>query len=297
MEDSQKIGNTCQGKNVLIVGSSFIGMEVASCIVEKANRVTVIGMEKVPFERVLGREIGVLMQRFHESKNVSFIMEAIVKEFVIKNGEATSVILRNDQQLPCDVIILGAGVSPATAYIKKSELVKKERDGSIVVDESMWTGADGLWAVGDLARYPFRLLNDELVRIEHWGMAQTQAMIAAKNMAARSHQHSIRSKIPYFWTVQFSKNIRYCGHALRYDEVILDKFNPDVTNKEFGFIGYYILQGKLVAACSMNRDPLVAQIAEILNEGVNITGDELNESIKRHGMADELIKQKLEIRN
>jgi len=180
------------------------------------------------------------------------------------------------------LFFLGAGVTPATAYIKKSDLVKKERDNSIVVDEFLWTGADGLWAVGDLARYPFRLLNDELVRIEHWGMAQTQAMIAAKNMAARSHKFSIRSKIPYFWTVQFNKNVRYCGHALRYDEVILDKVNPDVSHKEFGFIGYYVLQGRLVAACSMNRDPLVAQIAELMNDGIPITEAEIKESRKKN---------------
>jgi len=139
-------------------------------------------------------------------------------------------------------------------------------------------GADGLWAAGDVARYPLALLDGTLVRIEHWGMAQTQAAIAAKNMI-HGRKYQISTKIPYFWTVQYGKNIRYCGHALRYNELIFDQFNDDVTKKEFGFVAYYTLDDKVVAACSLNRDPIIAQVAEIMNAGKIISGSELKQAI------------------
>jgi len=122
-------------------------------------------------------------------------MDAIVKEFVQANGECYKVILRDGSELNCDVIVLGAGVIPATSYIKDDGLVKIFGDKSVIVDKYLQTGAEGLWAVGDLARYPLSLLDGRLVRIEHWGMAQTQAAVAAKNMV-HGPTHTVDQKIP-----------------------------------------------------------------------------------------------------
>jgi NADPH-dependent 2,4-dienoyl-CoA reductase/sulfur reductase-like enzyme len=277
-EEARKIYMESEGKNVLVVGSSFIGMEVASCIIERCKSIIVIGMEKVPFERVLGLEIGSLMQKFHESKGVKFIMNATTKEFLKKNDEVVCVQLIDGTEINCDMIVLGAGVLPTTNFIKQSPLLKFGGEKSIIVDEFLYTGADGLWAAGDVARYPLALLDGTLVRIEHWGMAQTQAAIAAKNMI-HGRKYQISTKIPYFWTVQYGKNIRYCGHALRYNDLIFDQFNDDVTKKEFGFVAYYILDDKVVGACSLNRDPIIAQVAEIMNAGKIISGSELKQAI------------------
>jgi len=292
VEEASRIYQECEGKNLLVVGSSFIGMEVASCLIERCKSITVLGMEKVPFERVFGKEIGGMMRAFHESKGVKLIMEVTVKEFLVRDNIAVSVLLTNDTEIPCDMIVLGAGVIPATSYIMPSPFIKIERDRSIVCNEFL-QAAEGLYAVGDLARYPLALLNGTLVRIEHWGMAQTHAAIAAKNMA-KGPKTSVSTKIPFFWTVQYGKNVKYCGHALSWNEIVFDQINEDVKSKEFGFLAYYVLDNKVVASCSLNRDPLITQIAELMNAGKNIYGTDLKEAIDRDKSSYQFIKNLLQ---
>jgi len=266
-------------------------MEVASCLITRCKSITVIGMETVPFERVLGKDIGALMQAYHESKGVRFVMEATVKEFVKRGNIAVSVILNNLTEIPCDMIVLGAGVIPATSYIMPSPQIKLGQDKSIIVNEFLQAG-EGLWAVGDLARYPLALLNGTLVRIEHWGMAQTQAAIAAKNMV-KGPTTTISTKVPFFWTVQHSKNVKYCGHALKWNEIVFDQIKDDVRGKEFGFLAYYVLEGKVVAACSLNRDPLITQIAELMNAGKIISEIDLKQAIFRDNNTTQFIQNLL----
>uniref|UniRef100_A0A6B2L1K3 Rieske domain-containing protein n=1 Tax=Arcella intermedia TaxID=1963864 RepID=A0A6B2L1K3_9EUKA len=290
-EDGHRIWNESKGKNVLIVGSSFIGMEVASCIVDHC-KVTVIGMEPVPFERVLGKDVGALMQKYHEAKGVKFILNAICKEFVRKGDTVVSVILKDGTQIDdVDMIVLGAGVVPATGFLKHPS-VQLGRDKSVLVDKYLSTGLEGVWAAGDLARYPFSMLEDELVRIEHYGMAQTQGAIAAKNMLAGGPKYPCNN-VPFFWTSQYGKSVRYCGHALSYNEVILDNLDSDVSSKNFGYVAYYVHKEKVLAVCSMNRDPIVAQVAELMNADIPIYADELKKYISADGTADQLIKKKL----
>jgi len=290
-EDANRIWEACEGKNVLVVGSSFIGMEVASCIVGRC-KVTVIGMESVPFERVLGKDIGYIMQKFHEANGINFIMDANCKQFKTTAGQVTSVILKNDKEIPnVDMVILGAGVYPATSYIKTSNKISLDRDKSVIVDKYLFTGAPGLWAAGDLARFPFPLFATHPVRIEHYGMAQIQGAIAAKNMIAGPTVAC--DNVPFFWTVQYGKSVRYCGHALNYQEIVLDKYDPDVKSSSFGFIAYYIDNGNALAICSLNRDPVVAEFAELMRSGVLLHVDELKKSIEVDGSTDRFLKSKL----
>jgi len=181
--------------------------------------------------------------------------------------------------------------------------IKIDKDKSIIVDQ--YLRADGnsgsLYAAGDLARFPFPMLNGELVRIEHWGMAQIHGAIAAKNMTAKTPNYAV-TNIPYFWTAQYGKSLRYCGHALRYDSVILDMQASSASTsssastqdyKNVKFVAYYIHKEKVLACCSLNRDPVVSQIVELFNAGVSITAQEIQDAIRNEGSADSLIKNKL----
>jgi len=172
------------------------------------------------------------------------------------------------------------------------------------------TGDSSLYAAGDIARYPFHLLDGELVRIEHWGMAQIQGAIAAKNMLARVPNYAM-TNIPYFWTAQYGKSLKYCGHALRYDKVIMDYSpspltSPSTTSstsdsapstpqdyKSIKFVGYYIYNEKVLACCTFNRDPVAAQVVELLNSGTTITASQLQQAIANQGTADAFIKSKI----
>jgi len=275
---------------VLIIGSSFIGMETASCIINRAKSVTVIGMEKVPFERVLGLDVGIFLQKFHEINKVKFIMEAVVQEFVKVDDVVVKVILRDNKgELPCDVLVLGAGVLPATTFITIDKLKNKEKDGSILVDEYLYTGKDGLYCGGDIARYPWKYLPGMPIRIEHWGMAQIHGQVVAKNMVRGNVVKC--ENIPFFWTQQYSKSIKYSGHALKYDRVIVDLGGEDIQFENPKFAAFYIFNGKAIAICTMNRDPQCAQFAEILSAGIQISQEQIDESLQRTKSTIELLKE------
>jgi len=252
-QDAININNNVEGKRVVVVGSSFIGMEVASCIAKKAKSIVVIGMEAVPFERVLGEQMGIHMQKLHEKNGICFRMKRVVKEFRGVDGKVTGVLMDNGEVLDADVCIVGAGIIPATKFLKN---VKIERDGSVVVDEFL-KAADGLYAGGDIARFPYWLLHNEHIRVEHWGMAHYHGKLAALNMLDKNQ--SCKS-VPFFWTTQYGKSIRYCGHALQYDNIVVEGSMDDLK-----FLAFYVKNDVVLAAVSMNFDPAVSAIAELMN--------------------------------
>jgi len=251
-EDSLKINETYEGKKIVIVGSSFIGMEVASCLAKKAKSVIVVGMEEVPFERVLGRDIGGVLQKLHEKNGVVFRMKRVVKELRGVDGLVTGVLLDSGENLDCDICVIGAGVIPTTKFVKG---VTIERDQSIVCDVYL-QAADGLYAGGDIARYPYHLLNNETVRIEHWGMAQNQGKVAALNMLGKKVP---LHNVPYFWTTQYGKTVRYAGHGLH-----MDDFWVDGKLEDLNFLALYSFKGQVVAAAGIGKDTAVAAIAQLL---------------------------------
>jgi apoptosis-inducing factor 3 len=192
-------------------------------------------------------------------------MRRVVKEFRQVDGMAVSVLLDNGEVLDSDLIVVGAGIIPNTKFIKGGVTI--ERDQSVVCDENL-KAADGLWAAGDICRFPWSFLGNEKIRIEHWGMAQYQGKVAAQNMV-RTEPVSCNS-IPFFWTVAYGKSIRYCGHALSFDEIIFDGKVEDLS-----FVGYYIKHNRVLAVVSIGRDPVVAAAAELMHTGKMPSGDVL----------------------
>ncbi len=152
-----------------------------------------------------------------------------------------------------DIVIIGAGVIPATEFLQD---VPKGRDGSIAVDQFMKVAErEGLYAAGDLARYPY-FLTGEQIRVEHYGMAMYQGAVAAKHFAGHPQPHT---SVPFFWTVLYGKSLRYAGHATSYDDVIVD---GDLGT--LAFTAYYVRGESVVAVATMNRDPVAAAAAELL---------------------------------
>ena len=189
--------------DVVIIGSSFIGMEAASVLSKLAN-VTVVGMEKYPFERVLGTEVGKAMYDLNTLNGISLEMEQFVdkyEESTSTSGKVGAVLLKGGKRLKADFVILGAGVVPKTDYLKSSG-IKLDKDGGITVHPSMAIpGTNGIYAIGDIARYPYHLTK-ESVRIEHWDVAQNQGRVAAQSIVSSLDGVSPKPEfksIPYFW--------------------------------------------------------------------------------------------------
>jgi len=292
IDEAHHIFSVVEGKSVVIIGSSFIGMEVAASIIKKTKSVTVVGMESCPFERVLGIEVGKVLQQFHESQGIKFVLNMTAKEFKQLPDGTYTIILKDDSQLSADIILLGAGALPATSYIKDNPFIKREKDRSIIVDKFLHTGAEGLFAAGDLARFPLSLLDEELVRIEHWGIAQTQGAVAAKNMIVDKPNHPF-TNVPVFWTTQYGKSFRYAGHGLQYEKVILDTAGEKLDPTNPKFVAYYSHNNKIVAVCTVQRDPVAAQVAEIFYAKIPLTGTELEAAIASSGNTNALLIEKL----
>mmetsp|Transcript_51223 Transcript_51223/g.109696 ORF Transcript_51223/g.109696 Transcript_51223/m.109696 type:complete len:274 (-) Transcript_51223:74-895(-) len=245
-------------KKVVIVGASFIGMEVASSLARKGLDVTVIAMEDVPFERVLGKQIGGSFLPLVEKKRVKFIGGAKVAQIkgsaATKNepARATGVELGDGSVVNADFVVLGTGVMPETAMV---EGVDKLRDRSIPVSASLsCPQAPGLWAVGDIASVEH---GEGHRRIEHWCVAMNMGRHAARNIA-RNSKEPFRD-VPFFWTAIFGKQLRYVGHAMEYDDTIIEGDLGKMV-----FVAAYCKGDEVKAIVTMGRDPVAAAAAELM---------------------------------
>ena len=245
---------TLPGANVVIVGSSFIGLEAASALRARGVNVTVVAPEPVPFERQFGPEIGAMFHRLHEAHGVHFRLRAKVAEFT---GAATAngVLLEDGERLAADLVVLGVGVAPATSFV---EGVQKSDDGGIVVDQSFRATA-GLYAVGDCARFPF---NGDHIRIEHWRVAQQQARIAAANIARRNEQFDA---VPFFWTYHFGKRFEYIGHLRGWDRLHID---GDLGHQRF--VALQINENDVVGVIACQRERTTAILIERMRQPLTV---------------------------
>lgn len=270
--DARHSNETQTKKNIVIIGSSFIGMEAAFANAENHN-VVVIGQEDHPLQTVLGSEIGKQLQSSAESKGVKFHMGAAVEKALPSKADpkdAGVVVLKDGTELPCDLVILGVGVKPATKFLEGQ--IELEKDGGIAVDEYLKVrGQDDVYAIGDIAHFPYTGPGAEgtSIRIEHWDVAQNHGRALAKNLAGKTAPFS---NIPYFWSAQGAQ-LRYCGNnspTVGWDDLVIQ---GDL--KETKFAGFYTKGQDVVAVVSMGYDPAVSKSSELMRRGLMPSKKEL----------------------
>nr|XP_006821120.1 PREDICTED: apoptosis-inducing factor 3-like [Saccoglossus kowalevskii] len=258
-DDANFIADHAKGKKVVIVGTSFIGMEVAASLTDKTSYISAVGLENVPFELAIGEQM-------LEEKNVTFYMNNSVKEFHGENGQLKSVELKSGENLPADLCVVGAGVIPSTDFIKDSGLTMNTRN-QLVVNKYMRTNKPNVYAAGDIVEFPLTMANDEKVNIQHWQIAHMHGRTAALNML----DHDIEThSVPYFWTMMLGKSLRFTGYNVGHDDVIIDG-----STEELKFVAYYTKGENVVAVASIGADPTVSQAAELFSAGKEITKTEL----------------------
>jgi apoptosis-inducing factor 3 len=261
-DDCDKIIEAAQNSSKgVIIGASFIGMESAFSLSERKIKITVIGIESVPFENVFGKEIGNLFKKHHEEHGVEFRLQAKIKKFE-GDGKVNAVVLENDEKIEADFVVVGIGVSPATGFLKGINL---QQDGSIKVDERFYADKD-IFVAGDVALFPDPV-SGEHIRIEHWRTAEQQGRIAGANMTGKKIPFA---SAPFFWTVQAGLTLNYVGHAKSWDDIII---KGDVTKEDF--TAYYIKDKNLVAAAGVNRDKELDIIEELFRLKKIPTEDEV----------------------
>ncbi|HLY26206.1 MAG TPA: FAD-dependent oxidoreductase [Aggregatilineales bacterium] len=255
-----------KGKRVVVVGASFIGMEVAASLAEGQNaNVTVVGIEKVPFDRILGEQIGLMFQHLHEVHGVQFRLNSEVKQFTGKDGQVSGVELHNGETLPADVVVVGIGVRPSTDALADSGLKLDPKDLSVRVNSALQSSDADVYAAGDIARWDDG--SSTGVRIEHWRVAEQHGIIAAHNMLGQ--QDDVARHVPFFWTAQWGRELRYVGHAEQWDSIIYRGDLPDspLEKENFQFVACYVQSGKLKAAAGCNADSDMDALEFILRDG------------------------------
>lgn len=267
-----------KGKKIVVIGSSFIGMEVANCL-SKENTVTVVGMEKAPLERVMGEQVGNIFRKLLEKNGVKFHMEAGVEKATPSSNNPKNVggvHLKDGTTLEADFVILGVGVAPSTEFLKNSQgCVELEKDGSLRTNEKFEvTGLKDVYAIGDIATYPYHGPGGKgaPTRIEHWNVAQNAGRSVGLSIAHPSSKP--KAFIPIFWSA-LGQQLRYCGNTMNgWDDLVL-KGEPDNAK----FAAFYANGDEVVAVATMQMDPVNTKCAELMRRGMMPSKSEVERGI------------------
>jgi apoptosis-inducing factor 3 len=223
--------------SALVIGSSFIGLEVAASLRSRGLEVHVVAPEEVPMQRVLGPELGRFVHGLHASHGVKFHLGTTVGRL-----EGRRAMLVDGTTIEVDLVIAGVGVRPAIALAERAGLAI---DRGVRVDEYLQTTAPGIFAAGDIARWPDPH-SGERIRVEHWALAQRQGQVAALNMLGHRQRFDA---VPFFWSLHYDVAIQYVGHAEHWDAVEIDG-SPEARNCS----ARYLAGGRTLAAVTIGRD-------------------------------------------
>lgn len=231
------IGTAEKAGSAVVIGASFIGMEAAAALRNRKLEVTVVAPDAVPFERTLGRALGAELRRKHEEKGVRFELGHTVAEILDDR-----VRLDDGREIDAALVLVGVGVRPLVRLAEEAGL---RVENGVLVDEYLESSAPGIYAAGDIARWPDPA-SGERARVEHWVVAQRQGQTAARNILGRRERFDA---VPFFWTRQYDVGIAYAGHAARWDRVAID---GEVERGDCAL--RYLERGQTLAIATLGRD-------------------------------------------
>jgi NADPH-dependent 2,4-dienoyl-CoA reductase/sulfur reductase-like enzyme len=247
---------------VVVVGAGFIGSEVAATARGLGCPVTVVEALPVPLERALGPEIGAACAALHRAHGVDLRLGVGVDGFEGRD-RVEGVRLTDGSVVAADVVVVGVGVTPATGWLEGSGL--ELRDG-VVCDASLAAGPPGIYAAGDVCRWPNRLFGEEM-RVEHWTNAAEQGAHAARTIlgVAAGEAPSPYAPVPFFWSDQYGLKLQFLGRAGPDDDVRI----VHGSKEEHGFVALYGRAGRLRGVFGMARPKLVMGYQRLLAQGVS----------------------------
>jgi 3-phenylpropionate/trans-cinnamate dioxygenase ferredoxin reductase subunit len=243
------IGAAGLARRAVVVGASFIGLEVAAALRARKLEVHVVAPESTPMERVLGADLGAFVRELHEKNGVRFHLGSTVQKI-----DRDHVTLSDGARVPAELVVVGIGVRPSTELAAAAGVAC---DRGVLVDEMLRTSAPGVWAAGDLARWPDPS-SGENVRIEHWVLAQRLGQTAARNILGSEERFRA---VPFFWSRHYDVSVQYVGSAAGFESA------ESVGDPRHGRGAVLFKKGGLTRAVASVGDAHASLEAELALEG------------------------------
>ena len=259
-------------------------MELASSAQKHVNSVTIISSTSVPFENIFGKEVGAGIMHWYETKGVKFELKTKVKQWIYDDdGLVKAVTLDSDKTLTADEYICGIGTVNTTDWLKPSGLKLAARSFAIEVDEHCRTNLPDVYAAGDCTEFPLKIFNTRS-SVLHWQMGHHLGKVAGQNIAGKQ-PCTIGNIIPFFWTANFNKSLRFAGFTHGYKSVHID---GDV--KALKFIAWYLDDAdRVLGLATFGMDPVAARWAEIMYTGKQwVTKDIVQSDPKLENLAKQV---------
>ncbi|OMJ32488.1 (2Fe-2S)-binding protein [Sphingomonas sp. Sph1(2015)] len=237
-----------QAKRAIVIGSSYIGLEVAASLIARGLEVAVISEDDLPLEKTAGPEVGAMIRNLHESKGVAFHLNRRIARW-----DGHVAMLDDGSEVTGDIVVAGIGVRPRVELAEAAglDLAAKADGGGVKVDAQLQTSDPAIYAIGDIANAPDPRLGHS-IRVEHWVVAQRMGQWLARHFMGQASD--CYQEVPFFWSGHYDLSLRYVGHVASLEDLTID---GDVPTKDF--VVSFAEDGREQAVLTAGRDELALQ--------------------------------------